>query len=291
MSSGPGVMLPTVPRSDGLAARLLPLLRFRNLAIGLSIVSALVVLGLFAPLFAPYDPYLQNLSATFQPPSIHHLFGTDDFGRDVLSRVLYGARLSLLEVAVSVSLAVLFGVTLGLLAGYWGGLIDQAIMWCMDLLYAFPGIVLMILLVATLGVGLFNTLVAIALFAVPVYCRLTRNLTLTIKRMEYVEAAQSLGAGTARILFHHILRNAFVPLLIQATVSAGETILIASGLSFLGLGAQPPSAEWGAMLGEGRKFLGMSSHLAFFPGLAITVAAVGFNLLGDGLRDKLDPKF
>ncbi len=266
------------------------MLRFKNLAAGLLIVSALLFAGLFAPVLAPYNPYQQDLSATFQSPSAHHWFGTDDFGRDVFSRVLFGARLSLLEIAVSVALAVSVGVTLGLIAGYWGGFLDQAIMWLMDLLYAFPGIVLMILLVATLGVGLLNTLIAIALFAVPVYSRLTRNLTLTVKRMEFVEAAQSLGAGTGRILFHHILRNAYAPLLIQASVSAGETILTASGLSFLGLGAQPPSAEWGTMLSEGRRFLGMSTHLSFFPGLAITAAAIGFNLLGDGLRDKLDPK-
>ncbi|HEX4167215.1 MAG TPA: ABC transporter permease [Bryobacteraceae bacterium] len=267
------------------------LLRFKNLTAGCLIVCGLLLLGLLAPVIAPHNPYQQDLSATFQAPSAHHWFGTDDFGRDVFSRVLFGARLSLLEISFSVALAVLLGVTLGLIAGYWGGLADQGIMWLMDLLYAFPGIVLMILLVATLGVGLLNSLIAIALFSVPVYCRLTRNLTVTLKRMEFVEAAQSMGAGSWRILIHHILRNAFAPLLIQATVSAGETILTASGLSFLGLGAQPPSAEWGTMLSEGRRFLGMSTHLSFFPGLAITIAAIGFNLLGDGLRDRLDPKF
>ena len=262
--------------------------RHKNLLIGGTLVSLLLLTGLFAPLLAPYSPYAQNLSAVFQTPSSAHFFGTDDFGRDVFSRVLYGAQLSLLEISVAVSLTVAIGVPLGLFAGYFGGFTDTAVMWIMDILYAFPGIVLMILLVATLGPGLLDTLVAIAVFSIPVYTRLTRNLTLKLKRLEFVEAAQALGASTPRILFHHILRNAYGPILIQASVSAGETILVASGLSFLGLGAQPPSAEWGTMLGEGRKFLGAATHLATFPGLAITLAAIGFNLLGDGLRDILD---
>ena len=229
--------------------------RYKNLVAGATLVALLLLTGLLAPVLAPFSPYAQNLSATFQAPSATHPFGTDDFGRDVFSRVLYGARLSLLEISVAVSLTVLVGVPLGLFAGYFGGFTDSAVMWVMDILYAFPGIVLMILLVATLGPSLFDTLVAISVFSVPVYTRLTRNLTLKLKRMEFVEAAQALGAGTPRILFHHILRNAYGPILIQASVSAGETILVASGLSFLGLGAQPPSAEWGTMLGEGRRFL------------------------------------
>ena len=265
--------------------------RHKNLVVGATIVAGLALTGLLAPALAPFSPYAQDLSETFQPPSARHFFGTDDFGRDELSRVLYGARLSLLEISVAVSLTIFVGVPLGLLAGYFGGFTDTAVMWVMDILYAFPGIVLMILLVSTLGPSLLDTLVAISVFSVPVYTRLTRNLTLKLKRMEFVEAAQALGAGTPRILWHHILRNAYGPILIQASVSAGETILVASGLSFLGLGAQPPSAEWGTMLGEGRKFLGAATHLSTFPGLAITLGAIGFNLLGDGLRDKLDPKF
>ncbi|MBE7157526.1 MAG: ABC transporter permease [Rhodospirillales bacterium] len=262
-----------------------------NLTVGAALVTILLVAGLLAPLLAPFDPYGQNLNDPFAPPSWHHWLGTDDFGRDVFSRILYGARLSLLEIAVAVSLTVCIGVPVGLVAGYFGGSLDSLIMWCMDILYAFPGIVLMILLVATLGPSLLDTLVAIAIFSVPVYTRLTRNLTMKLKRMEFVEAAQASGAGTTRILLNHILRNAYVPILIQGSVSAGETILTASGLSFLGLGAQPPSAEWGTMLGSGRQFLGAATYLSAFPGLAITLAAIGFNLLGDGLRDKLDPRF
>ena len=192
---------------------------------------------------------------------------------------------------MSVGMSLLLGVPLGMIAGFFGRRVDSVIMWATDILYAFPGIVLAILLVAMLGPSLFNTLLAISIFAVPVYARLARNLTHVLKQMEFSEAAYALGAGPWRILFTHILRNAFVPLLIQASLTAGDVILSASGLSFLGLGAQPPAAEWGAMMSEGRNFLGVATHLSLFPGLAITIAALGFNLFGDGLRDLLDPKF
>ena len=267
------------------------LLQYRNLVLGASIVLVLLSAGLLAPLLAPYDPYTQNLAITFHPPSLAHLFGTDEYGRDMFSRVLYGARLSQLEITVSVSMALAIGVPLGMISGYMGGLTDQVILWFIDLLYAFPGIVLAILIVAILGPCLFDSLVAISIFAIPVYTRLARNLTLSLKRMEYVEAARALGAGPGRILFQHILRNAAVPILVQATLTAGDVVLTASGLSFLGLGAQPPLAEWGAMMAEGRNFLGVATYLTFFPGAAITLTALGLNLLGDGLRDRLDPRF
>jgi ABC-type dipeptide/oligopeptide/nickel transport system permease subunit len=267
------------------------LLKYRNLVLGASIVLVLLLTGLLAPLLAPYDPYAQDLSITFHPPSFAHLFGTDEYGRDMFSRVLYGARLSQLEIIVSVGMALAIGVPLGMISGYMGGLTDQVILWFIDLLYAFPGIVLAILIVAILGPGLFDSLVAISIFAIPVYTRLARNLTLSLKRMEYIEAARALGAGPWRILYHHILRNAAVPILVQATLTAGDVVLTASGLSFLGLGAQPPLAEWGAMMAQGRNFLGVATYLTFFPGAAITVTALGLNLLGDGLRDRLDPRF
>jgi glutathione transport system permease protein len=267
------------------------LLQYRNLVLGASIVLVLLFAGLLAPLLAPYDPYAQNLAITFHPPGFAHLFGTDEYGRDMFSRVLYGARLSQLEITVSVSMALAIGVPLGMISGYMGGLPDQVILWVIDLLYAFPGIVLAILIVAILGPGLFDCLVAISIFAIPVYTRLARNLTLSLKRMEYVEAARALGAGPWRIIFYHILRNAAVPILVQATLTAGDVVLTASGLSFLGLGAQPPLAEWGAMMAEGRNFLGVATYLTFFPGIAITLTALGLNLLGDGLRDRLDPRF
>ena len=251
----------------------------------------LLVVGLLAPVVAPQDPYLQDLSATFQSPTGAHLFGTDEYGRDVFSRVVYGGRYSIFEVIVSVGLSLLLGVPCGLAAGYFGGKLDTLTMWAVDLLYAFPGIVLTLLIVAILGPSLLNTLIAISIFSVPVYTRLTRNLTLTLKQMEFVEAARALGAGSGRIVFLHLLPNALAPILVQATLSAGEVVLTASGLSFLGLGAQPPTAEWGAMMSEGRNFLGVATYLSIFPGIVITVAALGFNLFGDGMRDKLDPKF
>jgi ABC-type dipeptide/oligopeptide/nickel transport system permease subunit len=266
-------------------------LRYRNLAIGGSIVLVLLLTGLLAPLLAPHNPYEQNLSITFQAPGAAHLFGTDEYGRDMFSRVIYGARLSLLEITASVGMSLAIGVPLGLFAGYVGGFTDQAVLWLIDILYAFPGIVLAILIVAILGPGLFDTLVAISIFNIPVYTRLARNLTLSLKQMEYVEAARALGAGPWRIVFSHILRNAAVPLLVQATLTAGDVVLTASGLSFLGLGAQPPLAEWGAMMAEGRNFLGVATYLTLFPGAAITVTALGLNLLGDGLRDRFDPRF
>jgi ABC-type dipeptide/oligopeptide/nickel transport system permease subunit len=266
-------------------------LRYRNLAIGGCIVLVLLLTGLLAPLLAPHNPYEQNLSITFQPPGAAHLFGTDEYGRDMFSRVIYGARLSLLEITASVGMSLAIGVPLGLFAGYVGGFTDQAVLWLIDILYAFPGIVLAILIVAILGPGLFDTLVAISIFTIPVYTRLARNLTLSLKQMEYVEAARALGAGPWRIVFSHILRNAAVPLLVQATLTAGDVVLTASGLSFLGLGAQPPLAEWGAMMAEGRNFLGVATYLTLFPGAAITVTALGLNLLGDGLRDRFDPRF
>jgi ABC-type dipeptide/oligopeptide/nickel transport system permease subunit len=267
------------------------LLRYRNLALGGSIVLILLFVGLLAPLLAPHDPYAQNLAETFQSPGLAHLFGTDEYGRDMFSRVLYGARLSLLEITVSVGMSLSIGVPLGMLSGYLGGFIDHAILWLIDILYAFPGIVLAILIVAILGPGLLDSLVAISIFAIPLYTRLARNLTRSLKHMEYTEAARALGAGPLRIITHHILRNAAVPILVQATLTAGDVVLTASGLSFLGLGAQPPLAEWGAMMADGRNFLGVATYLTLFPGAVITLTALGLNLLGDGLRDRFDPRF
>lgn len=262
-----------------------------NLTFGGCVVALLIICAMFSPLIAHQDPYAQNLAVTFQPPSLAHWFGSDQYGRDEFARIIYGSRYALFEVLVSVGMSLLLGVPLGLAAGFFGSRVDGIIMWASDILYAFPGIVLAILLVAMLGPSLFNTLLAISIFSVPVYTRVTRNLTHTLKQMEFVEAAYALGADPLRILFAHILRNAMVPILIQASLTAGDVILSASGLSFLGLGAQPPAAEWGAMMSEGRNFLGVATHLSLFPGLVITLAALGFNLFGDGLRDIFDPKF
>ncbi|MCC5958960.1 MAG: ABC transporter permease [Rhodobacteraceae bacterium] len=265
-------------------------LRRPSLVLGGFIVGVLVLAAAFAPWLAPADPYQQNLMLSLMPPSAEHPLGTDAYGRDVLSRILYGARLSLLEISLGVGVALIFGVPLGLVAGMSGGNIDGAIMWVMDIIFAFPGIILAILIVSILGPSLFNMLMAIALFSLPVYARLTRNLTLGLKRMEYVQAAQALGASRLRVMFDHILLNALGPIIVQATLTAGTVVLTAASLSFLGLGAQPPIPEWGAMMSDGRNYLGVALWVSFFPGLAVTITVLGFNILGDGLRDLLDPR-
>ncbi|WP_105415567.1 ABC transporter permease [Neorhizobium sp. T25_27] len=262
----------------------------RSITLGSLLIGIIVLAAIFAPLIASADPYMQDLLATMEPPSLAHPFGTDDNGRDIFARVIFGARISLLEVVLAVGLAVLVGVPLGILSGMSGRYVDQAIMWTMDILFAFPGIVLAILIVSVLGTSLINLLVAIAIFSVPVYARLSRNLTLGLKRMDYVEAAFSLGISRRRIMSHYILRNAIGPIIVQSTLTAGTVILSAASLSFLGLGAQPPLPEWGAMMSDGRNYLGLNIWMSLFPGLAIMITVLGFNILGDGLRDLLDPR-
>lgn len=288
----PAAGLETLPRRPTLPSRLLRTITGnRNLLVGSMMVLTLVLVGLSAPWISPFDPLEQDLTRSLLPPGGEHLFGTDQYGRDVLSRVLHGTFLALLEIVLGVGMSVLLGVPLGLAAGYFGGRIDRALSWFMDLLFAFPGIVLAILIVSLLGVGLFNMLLAIAIFSIPVYGRLTRNLTLGLKQMDYTDAARALGAPDWVIMIRHILRNALAPLMVQATLTAGAVVLTAASLSFLGLGVQPPTPEWGAMVSNGRNFLGVATYLSLFPGLAITFAVMGFNLLGDGLRDVLDPRF
>jgi len=280
-----------LPRSGPLRRFFRTVRRNPNLLVGGTMVLVLLTVGLAAPLLAPFDPLEQDLLNSLQAPNEQHLFGTDAYGRDHLSRVLYATRLSLLEIFLGVGMSILLGVPIGLAAGYFGGRVDRGISWFMDILFAFPGIVLAILIVSLLGVGLFNMLLAIAIFSIPVYGRLTRNITLGLRQTEYSEAARALGARPRRIMLSHILRNALAPLMVQATLTAGSVVLTAASLSFLGLGVQPPTPEWGAMVSSGRNFVGVASYLPLFPGLAITFAVMGFNLLGDGLRDLLDPRF
>ncbi|MGK9233342.1 ABC transporter permease [Inquilinus limosus] len=280
--------LPAAPSRAKRLGRILR--RHKNLTIGGAMVLLLVLAGLLAPLLATHDPTQQSLAAALRPPSAEHFFGTDQYGRDLYSRILYGARLSLLEITLGVGIALAVGIPLGLLAGYSGGRVDQVVIWLMDILFAFPGVVLAILIVSILGTGLVNLMIAIAIFSIPVYGRLSRNLALALKQVEYTEAARALGAGLWRILFRHILRNALGPIIVQATLTAGTVVLTAASLSFLGLGAQPPTPEWGAMMSDGRNFLGVNLYLSLFPGLAITFSVLGFNLFGDGLRDLLDPR-
>lgn len=264
--------------------------RHPGIAVGGALIALIVFCAIFAPFIARADPYEQDLLATMLPPSWEHPFGTDDGGRDIFARVIHGARISLLEVALGVGLAVLVGVPLGILSGMAGKRIDTVIMWCMDVLFAFPGIVLAILLISILGTSLVNLLVAIAVFSVPIYARLARNLTLGLRSMDYVEAAVSLGLSRWRIMTHYIMPNAVGPIIVQSTLTAGTVILSAASLSFLGLGAQPPLPEWGAMMSSGRNYLGLNIYMSLFPGLAIMITVLGFNILGDGLRDLLDPR-
>jgi ABC-type dipeptide/oligopeptide/nickel transport system permease subunit len=261
-----------------------------NLVAGAVLIGAVFLTGLFAPLIAPADPLAQHLAQALQPPSGLHWFGTDQFGRDLLSRVIFGARLSLFEMALGVGLAMAVGVPLGLIAGHRGGRVDEALSWSMNVVFAFPGLVLAILIVSVLGTDLVDMLVAIAIFSMPAYFRLTRGLTMSLKQTEFAEAAVAMGAGTPRLLVRHILRNAMAPLIVQATLGAGTVVLSAASLSFLGLGVQPPAPEWGAMMSSGRDYLGVATTLSLFPGLAILVTVLGSNLLGDGLRDLLDPR-
>lgn len=266
--------------------------RFRKdrLAIvSLVIIFILMMSAILASFIAPYDPAAQRMGERRLPPgSPGHLLGTDGFGRDIASRLVYGGRLSLLVGLASVGGGMLIGMTLGLIAGYFKHL-DNLIMRVMDILLAFPGVLIAIIVVAILGPGLYNVIIAISVFSIPMFARLTRASTLSAKEETYVLAARSLGASTSRILLQHILPNIVSPIIVFATVRIGVSILNAAALSFLGLGAQPPLPEWGVMISEGRNFLYTSPYMAFVPGLAILIVVLAFNLLGDGVRDALDP--
>ena len=258
--------------------------------IGGGILAGFILVALLAPLLAPQDPLAQDLYGRLQPPSTSHLLGTDDFGRDILSRIIYGARISLRIGLITISLALTGGTLLGLVAGYRGGFADRLIMRLMDLMLAFPAILLAIAIVAVIGPGIDNVILAVCIVLVPQFARLVRASVLTVRETTYVEAARALGASDPRVLFYGILPNCTAPLIVQATLGMGTAILGAAGLSFLGLGAQPPAPEWGAMLAGGRELLLRAPWVMTFPGLAIFTVVLGLNLFGDGLRDALDPK-
>jgi ABC-type dipeptide/oligopeptide/nickel transport system permease subunit len=266
-------------------------LRRSRLALpGLAIVLLFVFCGLFAPLIAPYDPYKNDLMNVLMPPSAEHWFGTDELGRDLFSRVLYGARISLMEGVFSVGLAMVIGVPIGIVSGYLGGRIDAVIMRLIDVLLAFPGVLLAIVIISVLGPGLTNAIIAVAVYTVPIFARLARGSTLVVKDEPYVEAARAAGLSDLRILSRHVFPNISATLFVMMTLRVAISILTAASLSFLGLGAQAPLPEWGAMLSNSRNAMLIAPHVALFPGLAIILLVFGLNLFQDGLRQVLDPK-
>jgi peptide/nickel transport system permease protein len=266
-------------------------LRKNPLAILAMVILVLqILIALFAPQIAPYDPLAQNFRAALQPPSWAHPFGTDDVGRDILSRVIYGTRISLRVGLIAVSIGSVIGVLLGLAAGYYGRWVDNSIMRVMDVLLAFPGLLLALAIIAVLGPGLFNVMIAVGLGSVPVYTRMTRASTLSVRERDYVLAARTLGYSNTRIMLRYILPNVIPPVIALATLGVAGAILTAAGLSFIGLGAQPPTHEWGAMLTQGRQYLQRAWWFTVFPGLAIMITVLAINILGDALRDALDPK-
>lgn len=259
------------------------------LGAGIFIVM-LMLMAIFAPVFAPYDPYAIDYDQSMQAPSIKHLAGTDLYGRDILSRIIYGSRISLAVGISSVMVGAIVGVTLGLISGFFGGFLDGLIMRTSDVLFAFPGILLAIAVVAILGPGLVNVVAAVAIFSIPTFARIVRGSTLALKESLYVRAARSIGATNKRLIFVHIMPGTFSGVIVYITLRIGTSILTASSLSFLGLGAQPPTPEWGAMLAESRDYIGVLDYMTIMPGVAIFLTVLAFNLFGDGLRAALDPK-
>ena len=267
--------------------------RFRANRIGMAgalITLAVVLVALLAPLIAPYPPDETHPNWRLFPPNEYFLLGTDELGRDVLSRIIFGSRISLQVGLISVGLALAVGALLGLVAGFYGGLVDNAIMRVMDVLFAFPAILLAIGIMAMLGASITNAMIAIGVVYAPSFARLTRASVLSLKEKEFIEAARVLGVGPARTVARHIVPNLLAPLIVQTTYSFSTAILAEAALSFLGLGTPPPTPSWGTMLSASRRYLELAPWPAFFPGLAIMVVVLGFNLFGDGLRDVLDPR-
>jgi len=258
--------------------------------VAFALIAIFAVCALLAPVLAPYDPLLQDLGSRLRPPSAEHWLGTDSLGRDIASRILYGARISLIIGVVVVTVAGVVGTAIGLVAGYAGGLVDDALMRLTEVFLAFPALILAMAIAGALGPSLTNAIIAIAAVTWAVYARLVRGQILSLRRREFVEAARAIGASRTRIVVRHLLPNALAPLMIQASFDLGSSIIAAAGLSFIGFGAQPPTPEWGVMISEGRNYISTQPWLSLFPGLAILLAVGSFNLLGDGLRDAFDPR-
>jgi peptide/nickel transport system permease protein len=266
-------------------------LRHGSVLFGGGIILTLGLVALFGASLAPYDPMAMDFTARFAPPSWAHPFGTDDFGRDVFSRVLYGAAVSFQVAFIAVGISGVAGISLGLTAGYLGGWVDEVIMRVMDVLFAFPAVLLAITVMAILGRGVENAMIAIAIVYAPIFARVTRGAVISVRDRDFVLAARALGQSQLRIMVGHVLPNALGPIIVQTSLSLAFAILAEAALSFFGLGTQPPDPSWGRMLSEGRGFLQRAPWMGIFPGLAIMVSVLGFNTLGDGLRDVLDPRF
>jgi ABC-type dipeptide/oligopeptide/nickel transport system permease subunit len=257
---------------------------------GLAVLVGVVLLSVLAPVLAPHDPLAQGVGRPLETPSLAHWAGTDSFGRDVLSRIIYGARIALVVGVVSVALAMVVGVALGLAAGYYGGWLDVVVMRLMDGLFAFPIIILAIAMMAIMGFGVINVIVAVAVGFVAPFARVTRADVLAVKEEPYIEAARLAGVAGPAIILRHVLPNVMAPIIVQAALRVSGAIITEAGLSFLGLGPPPPTPVWGSMIAEGRNFIVMAPHISTIPGVALMITIVGLNLLGDGLRDTLDPR-
>lgn len=263
--------------------------RWRLVIAGSVIIAAILICALFAPWIAPYSPYDLDYTAMLQGPSAAHWLGTDEIGRDILSRIIYGARISMQVAFIAAGIGLIFGAVIGVTAAYFGGIVDMVLMRFMELLFSFPAILLAVVLMASLGTSVLNAMIAIGIVFIPGFSRLARAATEVVLREQYVESARAIGMSHARILFREIAPNIVAPLLVEAAVAFSYAILLESALSFLGLGAQPPEPTWGNMLNTGRGFMAQSAIMSIAPGMAIFLTVIGFNLVGDGLRDALDP--
>ncbi len=265
-------------------------LRQRGAGIGLAVLVVFLVVTALAPWIAPYDPFDQDLSNALSPPGPEHWLGADQYGRDILSRLIWGTRSALAAIVSANCIALAIGGTMGLVAGFTGGRVDSLVMRLVDIMLAFPYLLLALIIVAALGPSLTNSIIAIGIIYTPQYARLMRGQVLSVEGSDFVWAARSVGAGRLRVMLRHVLPNSMSPVLVMATLKAGSVIVETAGLSFLGLGAQPPSPDWGALLADGHAYFLSAWWIATFPGLAIFLVVIGFNLIGDALRDQLDPR-
>lgn len=265
-------------------------LRNKSVLIGGVIVLFFIILAVFAPIISPYSPTDADLMRSLEPPQKNFLFGTDVQGRDILSRIIYGSRISLSVGLIVQGISLIIGITMGLFSGYYGGLIDDIISSLMNIMFSFPSLLFAIAIMAVLGPSLYNIFLALGIINWPTIARLVRGETLSLKKRDFIEASKALGTPSIIIIFKHILPNCLAPIIVVSTLGIADAILTEATLSFLGLGIQPPTPSWGSMLSRGREYIWSAPHLVIFPGLAILITVLGFNLLGDGLRDVLDPK-